>query len=245
MSSQNFNPHKFVDKVKDFCGYSKPRLETVREFAVFIGDEVKLNRCLNYIKDLTEGLPQEKRNSVFSWIIALPHLLEEEQKIKADRDKKYLRLKKKTAHHFEKFKKAIELIKTLEPEQSKFDESYLLNLAKKRSTLWKVRSTFPSPKMLQAKEGCFLAEQIASTDHEKGNPKGSYIISNFIFDVYKKVEKYGMKKSKICTYLGKLLRIVTGKEYSRENVQGILSRPLYTKGIRFRYIDSYLHSWPK
>jgi hypothetical protein len=239
MNAKNFNPQNFIDKVRSLYGDNTARPNAVTDFANFIGDDIKLNNCLLSVNFLTHGLSQEKVIHVFSWLTNIPRLLEHEERTKAMRDKKYRKLKKENLRHFEKIKKAIELIKTLEPAKTKFNENYLLNLAKQKTIIWKVRSPFPQPKMFQTKKGWFLDEQIATTDREEGNPKGSYIINNFIYGVYETVKESNLTENKKCSHIGRLLKIITGKKYSRQNVRGILSHPVYLKDQpRFR-------SWPK
>ncbi len=250
MDSQNFNPKEFVDEVQDLCGYLDSELQIVQQFARYIGNQKELNQCIKHVKCLTNGLSRENIKYVFSWVFVLPLFICYEKDIKSRRDKKYLRLKKEQLNHYEKLKKAIELIKAENPDPSKFDEGYLLDLAQRYRRMYKVPPLSERPIRMVSRSFAKAAERfpgdpIMTSISEKKNPKGCYSINNFIYDVHKTVKETGLKDNAICVRLASLLTILTGKKYSRQNVQRILGHPVFIRGSRFRHIDTAGNSWPK
>lgn len=225
MDSQNFNPKEFVDEVQTLCDIA--RLEA-GIFADDIGDKNKLNQCLEHIKYLTTGLTREDTERVFAFTFLLRHLIYREKNVKdlLNPNKSHHSLKEKKFAYYNKIIKAINLIKNLNPDPSKFDENYLLNLAMQTSI---DKPTLTKNLYDATYIGDFL--KMIKYDHimtsilnKKKNPKGSDIINTFIITTYKIVKNPKLTENAFCARLAPLLIILTEKKYRRQDIQGILYR---------------------
>lgn len=83
MDSQKIDPKEFINDVQRLCGNLSPaRLKYVQDFALKIGDQNKLNKCLKHAKILTNGLPQDEVWPIFNLVIVVHHHFPAEKYIK-------------------------------------------------------------------------------------------------------------------------------------------------------------------
>lgn len=261
MDLQRFDPKIFLNEVEKLSGNLDPRrFQTVHDFAVDIGDQNKLNQCLKHAKRLAGGLsPVVFRIIIILIIMAYDDFRSETKYIKPLQAQRKINLGKKKRSYLEKINKSIKTLNALDPDPSRFDEEYLLNLAKKNVAEIKV---FPPRNKRNNATGMRVAPNLIEEDcvrrieeqfvrrieaaelagvsvvsgrplPKKRNSKGLEGVKLLIYDVHAVLKSNGstLTDSAICIRLASLLTILTGKKYSRQNVQNILSRKPEISGI--------------
>jgi hypothetical protein len=233
MASQKFDPKIFINDVQGLCGILDPlTLLLADNFAVNIGDQSKLNQCLKHTRKLVNGLPREAIWLIFFWIFTTYVYFHEMKHIKPVQARIKRSHAKKKARYLKEIKEAIELVKALNPDPSKFDEGYLLNLAEEKAAEKKFAPQTRDEKLTH------LIELVESSDVEIGksilkkkNPKGYNAVNIFIYAVHKTVKNPGLTDNEIYERLASLLAIMTGEAYSRQRVQGFFRRKPKTPEI--------------
>ena len=231
MEPQDFNPNKFISEVEKLYGNLEPnKLQSVENFARNIGDQIKLDRCIRNFRILASGLPQDEAWVIFILLLAVHYQFQAEKFTKPIQARIKRSHAKKKAQHLKKIKEAIELVKSLNPDHSKFNEEYLLNLAKEKVAEMTFALPTPDDVTLEIIHFIDLMEdlnvELGKPFLNKKNPKGHDIVNLFIYGVHEtlKFHKSTLTDSTICSRLASLLTIVTKKPYSRENVTLILHR---------------------
>ena len=222
MDLQKFNPKIFINNVQRLCGSLSPtRLQLVQNFALNIGDQSKLNQCFKHANILTKGLPQEEIWLIFSVIFAVHRNYRAEKDLKPIMAHEKRRLAKEKDRHLKTINKAIVTLKSLNPDPSRFDAGYLLNLAKEKVAEMGLTPALAFP-LIEPKEPVDLRKPFL----KKKKPKGYEIVNILIYGVHDMVKRHGstLTDNAICNRLASLLTILTGNKYSRENVLGILRR---------------------
>ncbi len=195
-----------------------------RWFARTVGEE-KLRQCLKHAKYLAGSCPEKYAlilRALFNHIEMVNPLLKGEKYRKGLyeplRKREERRLAKEKKDYLVEIRKAINTLKTLDPDLSKFDEAYLWELAQEKEFE-------PSQTLYQLRQ---MSEygMIAAQPYKRENPKGDESIRLFIYAIYDLLNRNKSKltDNAICFRLASLLTITMGKEYSRQAVQGILSR---------------------
>ena len=193
-------------------------------FANTVGEE-KLRLCLKHAKYLAGSCPEKYSpilRSLFNHIETVSFLLKGEgyrkELYKPLRKREERCLAKVKNDYLIEIRKAINTLNALDPDPSRFDEKYLWKLAQKKEFE-------PSQTLLQLRQ---MSEygMIAMQPYKRNNPKGDESIRLFIYAIHDLLSRHKSKltDNAICSRLASLLTITIGKKYSRQTVQGILSR---------------------
>ena len=125
--------------------------------------------------------------------------------------------RKSESRYLKKIRRAIETFKLSDLDVFKFDEAYLLELAKRK---------FVSDCLSQP--GCSEYYGALRQRHsfKNENPKRDIHIQHFVWDTHDLLKRYKstLTDSAICTCLASLLTIIANNKKSRQSVQNYLKR---------------------
>ena len=201
-------------------------------FAIATGDREKLNQCLENAKYLADSCPQKEKYTellrvIFNQIFITKKLYDigklSKRSAQSFREKELKKYEKSEVRYLNKIRRAIETFKSHDLDVLKFDEAYILELAKRKF----IDDCLSKPRCSEYHGALRKRHSV-----KNGGLKRDIHIQHFVWNTHDLLKRYKLTltDSAICTCLASLLTIITNNKKSRQNVQNYLKRkPEYLK----------------